>query len=117
MKKMFGLAILFCIIWACEAENLPLPTVDQRFTNSIPECTFGAAEMNCTQIIDFRANGVADFSLGGSDIIERGTYERNAETITLHTGIEFWGSMVFDIEDDVTLRLRSDDSIWTLDKN
>ena len=114
MKRLFGFCLLLCLTWACE-EDLPAPFIEQRFTSTILDCGFGGPNAHCDQFLLLKADGQADFQLDGNDNTLQGTYEIGAETIRLYTNTDRWGTVIFDIEDDVTLRRRPSGNVWTLD--
>lgn len=119
MKKSYSLFLttfLFLSLIACEDETAPATDLEERYSHDIPNCDNGGNfEINCTEWIEFVNGSEAEVLIGGSDIVEHGTYQINGNQIAVTFDPQSSLSLIFERLDANRLRRIDDGSIWSRD--
>ncbi len=98
---------------ACEEETNPAD-LEERYSHDIPNCNNnGNPEINCTEWVDFISGSEVDVLVGGSDIVERGSYQVNGDQIAITINPQSSLSLIFRRLDANRIQRIDDNSVWS----
>lgn len=120
MRKLINMFLILVMTLlpsvSCERTECcvqPKFELEGRFTHEIPDCdNQGNPEMNCTEWLEIINSSEVDILYGGGDIVQRFTYTRGADFISLEGPLTSSFRPTFIIKDSSTLERSDNGDIW-----
>jgi len=107
---LFGVALISCEKQVCCDV---LSELSGRFEHEIPNCdNSDNPEINCTEWLEFVNGSEVDILYGGTDIVQRFTYTREMDFVSLQGPPTSSFLVTFIIKDASTLERSDNGDIW-----